>query len=140
MIEAYHFVTFNKCSFDAPRPSLVSQTQSSPQIFEKIQAGVFKISEFLVKSVVNTICHNPRTWTDSTVKLRSLSKLQKRITVLSERLMQRHFLLMLSLINLGYNHEVILMTVSIFTYRIFLYIFLLGKVLQSFGIQVMDTW
>ena len=106
MIEAYHFVTFSKCSFDTSMPSLVSLTQSSPQIFEKNQAGVFTISEFPVKSFLNTICHNSRTCTGNTVKRRPPSKLQKRITVLSERLMQRHFLLMLSLINLGYNHEV----------------------------------
>ena len=122
MIEANHFVTFSKYSFDAPMPSLVSLTQSSPQIFDKIQTAVFTIFAFLVKCFVNTNCHNPRTCTDSNMKLRPLSKLEKRITVLSEGLMQRHFLWMLSLINLGYTHEVIFTTIDrIFTgyYKIF---------------------
>ena len=61
-------------------PNVVFLTPSSLQILDKAQTGVFSISQFLVKSLIHKNCHNFRTCNDIGVKLRPLTKLEKRNT------------------------------------------------------------
>ena len=58
-------------------PNLVSLTYPSPKIVGKTQRRVFKFSGFLVKSLVNKNCHNPKTCHDIDMKLRPVTKLDK---------------------------------------------------------------
>ena len=60
-------------------PNLVSVNRfSSLQKLNKTQTGVFSISGFLVKSLVNKSCHNSGTSRDIDMKLEPVTKLDKR--------------------------------------------------------------
>ena len=45
-------------------PIMISLTHLSPQILDKIEMGVFSISRFLVKSLINKSFYNSRTSDD----------------------------------------------------------------------------
>ena len=61
-------------------PNLVSLTHPSIQMLNKTQTGVFQISRFLVKSLINKNCQNPGTNNDIGMKLGPVTKLGKRKT------------------------------------------------------------
>ena len=61
-------------------PSLVCLTRFSLQVLDKIQTGVFPISRFLVKFLINKNCYNSRTSNDIHMKLEPVIKLDKRDT------------------------------------------------------------
>ena len=58
---------------------------SSLQIFDKIQTGVFLISEFLVNPFLKENCHNSRTSNDIYIKLTQVAKIDKRNTRTSKK-------------------------------------------------------
>ena len=60
--------------------NLVSLTCPSLQILDKSQTGLFLISGFLVKSVINKNCHNSRTINNIGIKLGPATKLEIRKT------------------------------------------------------------
>lgn len=61
--------------------NLVFQTDSSPQILDKIQTRIFSITGFRVKLFINERCHNSRGSDDIDMKLWTLSKaILKNIT------------------------------------------------------------
>ena len=64
---------------------LVSLTRPSLQILNKTQAGVFPISGFLFKSLINKNCHSSRTSDDIDMKLGPVTKLDKRNTTKSKK-------------------------------------------------------
>lgn len=71
---------FSNYSSGAPMQYLLPWICPSPQKQEKIQAEVYSISKFLIKSLINKNCLNSRTIYDIGMKLESLSKLGKRNT------------------------------------------------------------
>ena len=66
-------------------PNLVSLTRPSLQILDEIQTGVFPISGFLVKSLINKNGHNSRTSNDIVMKLGPATKLDKRNRATSKK-------------------------------------------------------
>ena len=60
--------------------NLVSLTCPTLQILDKSQTGLFLISGFLVKSVINKNCHNSRTINNTSMKLGPATKLEIRKT------------------------------------------------------------
>ena len=62
------------------RPNLVSLTWPSLPILGKTQSGLFPISGFLVKPLLNENCHNSRTSTNIDMKVGQITKLDKRNT------------------------------------------------------------
>ena len=53
---------------------------------DKAQTEVFSISDFLVKSFINKICHNSRTSTDIDMELRPITKLGQRNTTTPKKI------------------------------------------------------
>ena len=66
-------------------PNLVSLTGPSLQILDKTETGVFTISGFLVKSLINKNGHNSRTSNDIVMKLGPVTKLDKRNRATSKK-------------------------------------------------------
>ena len=59
-------------------PNMVLLTHFSLQILDKTQSGIFLISEFLLKSLINKNCHNSRTSNDIDMKLGPVTKLDRK--------------------------------------------------------------
>ena len=66
-------------------PNLVSLTRPSLQILDKTQMGVFPVSGFLLKSLINKNGHNSRTSNDIVIKLGPVTKLDKRNRATSKK-------------------------------------------------------
>ena len=66
-------------------PNVVSLACPSLQISEKTQTCVFLISRFLVKFLVSRNCHDYKTINDINIKLRPITKFDKRITTTSRK-------------------------------------------------------
>ena len=65
---------------------MVSLTCPSLQILDKIQMGIFPISRFLVKPIINKSCHNSKANDDVDMKLEPVPKLDKRNTTTSKKI------------------------------------------------------
>ena len=63
----------------------VSLTHPSLQILDKTQTRVFSISRFLVEFLIKKYCHNSRTSNDIDIKLRAVTKLDKRNAATSKK-------------------------------------------------------
>ena len=66
-------------------PNLVFVTLPSPEVLDKNQNVPFPILGFLVKSLINKYCHDSRTSNVIDMKLRPVTKLDKRTTTKSEK-------------------------------------------------------
>ena len=75
------FEALHKFSLETFMPNLVSLTCPSLQILDKTQTGIFLISRFLVKSLINKNSQNSRTNDDIDLKLEPVTKLDKRHTM-----------------------------------------------------------
>ena len=67
-------------------PNVVSVTRPSLQILSKTQTQVFPISRFQVNPFIKENCHNSRANNDINMKLRLLTKLDKRNKTKSKKL------------------------------------------------------
>ena len=65
-------------SLETLKWNLVSQPYSSLQILDETQTGLFSISRFLVKSLMNKNCYNSKTSNHIAMKLSPITKLDKR--------------------------------------------------------------
>ena len=64
---------------------LVSLTYHSLQMLGKSETGIFLISEFLVKSLINKNCHNSRPKNHINMKLGPVTQLDKGNTTTSRK-------------------------------------------------------
>ena len=65
--------------------TFVTPSNSSSHILEKIQTGVSFISEFVFKSLINKNFNNFKTTNNAHMKLKRLSKLERRDATLSKK-------------------------------------------------------
>ena len=84
--KSWNFAALSNFSSEIPVLNLVSLTHISLQILHKTQAGIFPISGFLVKSLINKNDHNSRTSNNIAMELVPATKRNKRNTTTPKRL------------------------------------------------------